>query len=199
MPDGKPDFSGVWLPSPDIDPEQPSMLPWALQLFRQRQSNLLEDPRANCLPSGVMRTTVVDLTKFVQTPSLLVILVEGGDPGFRQIFLDGRRHPENAFPTWMGHSTGRWEGDQLVVDTVGLNNRVWIDFAGHPQSESMHITERYQRPDAGHLNVEYYLDDPGAYTKPWIIRRVLTLAPNEEIQEYICNENNKDPQHVVRH
>ena len=196
-PDGKPDLSGVWLPSPDINPEPPPMLPSAEALVRQRQANLLQDPRTNCLPSGVMRTTVVDLTKFVQTPPLLVILVEGGDPAFRQIFLDGRAHPKDPFPTWMGHSTGKWDGDTLVVDTVGLNDKVWIDFGGRPQTEKMHITERYRRPDLGRLEVEYTLDDPGAYSKPWKIRRVLTLAPREEIQENLCNENNKDPLHMV--
>jgi hypothetical protein len=153
-PDGKPDLSGVWLPSPDLNPEQPAMLPEAAARFKQHQANLLADPRANCLPSGVARTTVVDLTKFVQTSNLLLILVEGGDPGFRQIFLDGRSHPQDLFPTWMGHSTGKWEGDTLVVDTVGLNDKVWIDFAGHPQTERMRITERYRRPDLGHMEVE---------------------------------------------
>jgi hypothetical protein len=194
--DGKPDLSGVWMPHADIEPEQPPLLPDAAALYQYRQAHRQESPRASCLPTAFTRTTAVDLTKFVQTPALLVILVEGGEPVFRQIFLDGRPHPKDPFPTWLGHSTGRWEGDTLLVDTIGINGKAWLSNEGLPQTEQMHVVERYRRPDLGHLEVEIVFDDPGAYSRPWKLRRILTLAPEEEIQEFICNENNKDPQNL---
>jgi len=94
-------------------------------------------------------------------------------------------------PSWLGHSIGRWEGDTLVIDTIGLNDRVWQDLQGRPQTEKAHIVERYRRPDLGHLEVEITIDDPGAYLRPWKVRRLLDLAPDEEILEYICHENHK--------
>jgi len=139
----------------------------------------------------VLRTSALDLAKFIQTRDLLVILVEGSVPGVRQVFLDGRKHPDDPSPTWLGHSIGRWERDTLVVDTIGFNDRGWLDNAGHPQTEKLHIVERYRRVDLGHLDVDITIDDPGAYTKPWKVHRILELAPHEEIQEYICNENHK--------
>ena len=187
--DGKPDLSGVWYPGPDLEPEVPPMLPWAEELFKKR--SVKDDPRAQCLPSGIVRTHGLDLAKLVQTPTLLVMLVESSVPGVRQVFLDGRPHPPDVQPSWLGHSIGRWEGDTLVIDTIGLNDRVWQDLQGHPQTEKAHIIERYRRPDLGHLEVEITIDDPGAYTRPWKVRRMLDLAPGEEVLEYICNENHK--------
>jgi hypothetical protein len=189
--DGKPDLSGVWYPGPDLEPEAPPMLAWAEELFKKRNAKVGDDPRAQCLPSGIVRTHGLDLAKLVQTPTLLVMLVESSVPGVRQVFLDGRPHPPNVQPSWLGHSIGRWEGDTLVIDTIGLNDRVWQDLQGRPQTEKAHIIERYRRPDLGHLEVEITIDDPGAYTRPWKVRRLLELAPGEEILEYICNENHK--------
>jgi hypothetical protein len=197
---GKPDLSGVWLPAPELDPEKPEILPAAAAIMKQRQANGTLSPRALCLPSGIVRITELDLIKLVQTPKLLVMLDEGGDPGYRQIFLDGRPHPRDPFPTWQGHSVGRWEGDTLVVDTVGLNDKVWLalfgPFSGLPQSEQAHIVERFDRLNFGQLRIEYTINDPGTLARPWKIRRILTLAPNEEGQEYLCTENNTDPRHM---
>lgn len=199
-PGGKPDFSGVWLPSTDPRPQQPDILPAAAAVMKQRAASGMPSPRALCLPSGIVRTSEFDLVKFVHTPKLLVMLVEGGDPGFRQIFLDGRGHPADLFPTWLGHSAGVWDGDTLVVDTIGFNDKGWLSFngpfSGLPQTEAMHIVERIRRPSLGQLEIEFTIDDPGVLAKPWKIRRTLTLAPGEEIREYICNENNRDPQHM---
>ena len=195
--DGKPDLSGVWYPGPDLEPEVPAMLPWAEELFKKRSTAVGDDPRAQCLPSGIVRTHGLDLAKLVQTPALLVMLVESSVPGMRQVFLDGRRHPPNLEPSWLGHSIGRWEGDTLVIDTIGLNDRVWQDLVGHPQTEKAHVVERYRRPDLGHLDVEITIDDPGAYLRPWKVRRRLDLAPSEEILEYICHENHKT-EHFVK-
>jgi hypothetical protein len=189
--DGHPDLSGVWYPGPDLEPEVPSMLPWAEELFKKRNTRVGDDPRAQCLPSGIVRTHGLDLAKLVQTPTLLIMLVESSVPGVRQVFLDGRPHPPDVQPSWLGHSIGRWDGDTLVIDTIGLNDRVWQDLQGRPQTEKAHIIERYRRPDLGHLEVEITIDDPGAYTRPWKVRRLLDLAPGEEVLEYICNENHK--------
>jgi hypothetical protein len=195
-PTGTPDFTGVWLPSANTNPEPPPILPAAEAQRRQRYASGVT-PRSMCLPTGIVLTPELDLMKFVQTPSLLVILVEGGDPGFRQIFLDGRAHPKDPFPTWQGHSVGRWEGDTLVVDTVGLNDKVSLTLTEYPQTEQMHVVERFRRLDRGRLEIQVTLDDPGAYSKPWMVTRTLTLAPNEELQEYVCAENNKAKEHLV--
>jgi len=189
LADGKPDLSGMWLPGADLFPEAPALQPWAEAKFKENASRLGDDPRAQCLPSGVVRTSMLDLAKFVHTPRLLVMLIEGSVPGMRQIFLDGRKHPSDLSPTWLGDSIGTWDHDTLVVDTIGFNDKGWIDNAGHPQTERLHVVERYRRPDLGHLELEITVDDPGAYTKPWKMRRSLMLAPDEEIREYICNEN----------
>ncbi|HEY7190955.1 MAG TPA: carboxypeptidase-like regulatory domain-containing protein [Vicinamibacterales bacterium] len=189
MADGKPDLSGMWLPGADLFPETPPLQPWADAKFKENASRLGDDPRAQCLPSGVVRTSMLDLAKFVHTPRLLVMVIEGSVPGVRQIFLDGRKHPGDLDPTWLGHSIGTWDRDTLVIDTIGFNDKGWIDNAGHPQTERLHVVERYRRPDLGHLELEITIDDPGAYTKPWKMRRSLMLAPDEEIREYICNEN----------
>ena len=188
-PDGKPDLNGVWLPGPDLEPEAPPYQPWAEAAAKRNASHPGDDPRAQCLPSGVARTNGLDLAKFVQTPRLLVMLIEGSVPGSRQIFLDGRKHPADPSPTWLGHSVGTWDHDTLVVDTIGFNDKGWLDVTGRPQSEKLHVIERFRRIDLGHINVEITIDDPGAYTRPWTIRRILQLAPDEEIREYICNEN----------
>jgi Carboxypeptidase regulatory-like domain len=189
MADGKPDLSGVWLPGADLAPEVPPFQPWADTVAKQHASRPGDDPRARCLPSGVARTNGLDLAKFVHTPQLLVILVEGSVPGMRQVFLDGRPHPADPSPTWLGHSVGTWDRDTLVIDSVGFNDKGWLDVAGRPQTEKLHIIERLHRLDLGHLELDITIDDPGAYTRPWHIRRLLELAPHEEIQEYICNEN----------
>jgi len=135
------------------------------------------------------------LYKFVQTPKLIVMLWEGNPPGVPQIFMDGRQHPSNADPSWMGHSTGKWEGDTLIVDTVSFNDRSWLGL--YPHTEMLHVIERYRRTDFGHMEKETIIEDSGTFTKAWKIHTVWDLALNEEIQEYICNENNQDIGHII--
>ena len=188
--DGKPDLSGVWLPGQDLEPEVPPFQPWAAEVANKYRDHPGDDPRARCLPTGVTRMHALDLVKFVQTPGLLIALMEGAPPGVRQIFLDGRKHPADLHPTWLGHSIGRWEQDTLVIDTIGFNDKVWLEGI-RPQTEQLHVIERYRRIDRGRMSVEITIDDPGAYTRPWKVRRLLQLSPGEEIQEYICNENHK--------
>jgi hypothetical protein len=195
--DGKPDLSGVWFPGPDLEPEIPAYQPWAAEEAKKRASRPGDDPRALCLPTGIGRLHALDLAKFIQTPNLIVVLIELSVPGVRQIFLDGRRHPPNLQPSWQGHSIGRWEHDTLVVDSIGFNDRGWLD-GSRPQTEKLHVIERFRRLDLGHMELDITIDDPGAYTKPWKVRRLLQLAPGEEIMEYVCNENNKTEHYVAR-
>ena len=191
MADGRPDLSGVWNGNVDPNPAPTALLPWANDVLNQRRATAFRDhPMGFCLPGDPTPTLPV-LYKFVQTRGLLLQLFEQ-EPHYRQIFLDGRAHPKDADPTWMGHSIGRWEKDTLVVDTTGLNDKSWIIFGtGLPHTEMLHMVERYRRPDLGHLTIDLTLEDPGAFTKP--IERHMTweLAPGEEILEAICTENNK--------
>ena len=185
-----PDLKGVWYAGADLEPEDIPFQPWAAEYAGTHTPG--SDPRARCLPSGVARANQNELSKIVQTPELIVMLYEGSPPGVRQIFLDGRTHPARGTvePSWMGHSIGRWEGRTLVVDTVGFNDRGWVDYRMTPQTEQLHVVERYTRPDLGHLDLEIIVDDPGAYTRQWKIQRRMVLAPkSEDIQEYVCENN----------
>jgi hypothetical protein len=198
MPDGKPDLSGVWYAQRPVDPGKPEPLPWAEALLKERAANNSKDsPGAHCLPKGVTNAGALFPYKLVQTPGLLVMLFEDDNPSHRQVFLDGRGVPKDPNPRWMGYSNGHWEGDALVVETVGFDDRSWLTAQGHPHTEMMRVTERFRRPDLGHLEIEITIDDPGAYAKPWIIKRVSDLDPNDDIGEYVCAENNKDPDHMV--
>ena len=106
-------------------------------------------------------------------------------------------HPDDPDPTWYGHSSGRWEGDTLVVDTIGFNDKFWFDFRGHPHTEKLHTIERYTRTDLGHLENKVTIDDPGAYSRPFTVTFTARLRPGEELMEYICQENNLDVAHIV--
>ena len=198
MPDGKPDFSGIWngqRPVPNQEP--PAMLPWAEKLTKERTENYsAEDPEARCLPGGVPRAAPYHY-QLVQTPKLLLMLFEGNIHSFRQIFLDRREHPQKLDPLWYGDSIGSWDGDTLAVDTVGFNDKFWFDMAGHPHTTQLHVVERYHRRDYGNLDIGITIEDPGTYTKPWVIQRVSTLETEIEMSEYVCNENNSDVLHLV--
>jgi hypothetical protein len=196
--DGKPDLSGMWWPQRVIDIGAPEPLPWAASLIKERAANFYKDyPLTKCLPGGATLFGFIDFYRIVQTPTHLIMIDENDVPGHRQIFLDGRSHPIDLQPTWMGHSVGKWDGDTLVVDSVGFNAETWITMQTSPHTEEMHLIERYRRPDLGHLEVELTVDDPKAYAKPWTIKRVSDLAPNEDVMEFICTENNRDVEHMV--
>jgi len=196
-PDGKPDFSGVYHPLRTIDGGKPEVLPWADELIKKRIAENFKDmPSSFCLPGGVLGAGTLLPFRIMQNPTLLAILYEEDLP--RQIYLDGRKHPEESLSPFVGHSVGTWEGDTLVVDTVGFNDKTWLDGQGHPHTENMHLVERFRRPDLGHLEVEYTIEDPGAYQKPWIVKKATELAgPDEEVGQYVCTENNRDVQHLV--
>ncbi len=197
-PDGKTDFTGVWWPWRTLDGGKPEPLAWAEALLAERAATNSKDaPGSRCLPRGLTNDGTLFPFRFVQTPPLLVMIFEDDVPGHRLVFLDGRSHPKDMNPTWLGHSVGRWEGDTLVVDTAGFNDLSWLDIGGHAHTEKMRIIERFRRPDLGHLEVEMTIEDPGAYAKPWVIRRIADLAAGEELQEFVCNENNRDVEHLV--
>lgn len=200
--DGKPDLSGFWSQGGGIGdtgpaPQPPELQDWALAVTKERQANELRDiPSARCLPGGVVfAITAGSAQRMVHTPALLVILSEGQLT--RQVFLDGRSHPNDPNPTWLGHSVGRWEGDTLVVDSVGFNDKTWLDIDGHPHTEMLHVVERYHRPDLGHLQLDLTVEDPGALKRPWALKRVYNLDPKEDILESVCNENEKDAPHLA--
>ena len=189
--DGHPDFSGVWLANVDPNPVQAEMLPWAIAEWnRRRQENFQGMPTSRCLPTDPTLTLPV-FYKIVQTKTLLVHLFEQ-DPHYRQTYLDGRAHPSDPDPTWMGHSIGKWDKDTLVIDTVGLNDKSWLlQGTWYPHTEMLHIVERYHRPDLAHLTIDLTMEDPGTFTKP-VERRVTWLfTPGEDVLEAVCAENNK--------
>ena len=196
--DGKPDLSGVWRPAMPSDPGLPEPLPWAAKIAKERQENNGKDiPTAHCLPGGMDIATLVSPYKIVQTAKLIVMLFDEGDYP-RQIFLDGRPHPDDGNLTWVGHSIGHWEGDTLIVDTTLFNDKSWVSLAFFPHTEKLHVTERFRRLDAGHLEIQTTIEDPGAFAKPWTMKKISNLAPpDEEVEEYICTENERDRTHMV--
>jgi hypothetical protein len=192
---GKPDFSGVWLANEDRYPEQPALLPRAAAELQTRIGNAFKDaPHTRCLPQGLPTPASIGpfMAKTVQTPSLLVVLFEDTG-GFRQIFLDGRPHPPDPDPSWVGHSIGKWDGDTLVVDTIGYTDNSWIGI--YPHTEMLHVTERIRRPDFGHLELRVTFEDAATFAKPWHQTLNWELAPAEEVVAYVC-ENNK-AEHLV--
>ena len=207
LPDKTPDLSGLWQgggPTQDLavglaPGETIPLLPEAKKLMAARESK--DDPEANCLPTGVPRIAPYPM-RIVQypthtKPTHIFFLFEGNIHSYRQIFMDGRKHPEDPDPTWYGHSIGRWEGDTLVIDTVGFNDRFWFDFRGHPHTEKLHTIERWTRKDYGTLENKVTIDDPGAYSKPFTLTFAAKLRSGEELIEYICNENNQDVTHLI--
>ena len=185
--DGKVSFEGVWVPTTTKLPSDPSYQPWAKTLYEERKANKQkDDPERYCLPNGAVRVNPLPY-KILQRPDTVLMLWEGNTHSYRRFFLDGRKPNLDIEPeSWTGQATGRWEGDTLTVDTVGFNDKTWLDSTGKPHSDQMHLTERYRRPDLGHMNVELTIDDPKALTKPYTFTRSFTLAPGLELQEYVC-------------
>jgi hypothetical protein len=201
-PEGKPDLSGVWGYAgytsdiaKDYDVGQLPMTPLGEALFLERQANQgRDDPEARCLPTGVPRRDPYP-SKIIQTADLVVILFEGNIHSYRQIFLN-QEHPKNLEPTWYGHSVGHWEGDELVVDTIGFNGKTWLDMAGHPTSEQLHVIERYSRPNYGNLRNHITIIDPVMYKEPWDVIQWMPLETSGDLMEYICTENERDVVHL---
>jgi hypothetical protein len=195
-PGGKPDLSGLWQRieskyaeniAADLKPGE--VQTWAQGLVKDRAEDLSKQHMSvQCLPWGPNYTNSARLTKIVQTPDLIVMLDEGLT--YRQIFTDGRPLESDPNPSWMGYSVGHWEGDTLVVDSFGYNDRTWLDHGGHPHTQALRVTERYRRPDFGHLQIEMTLSDPAVYARPWTISLRASLAADTELLEDVCNEDN---------
>jgi hypothetical protein len=197
--DGKPDLSGVWETIRTFAVDIPFQ-PWAQSQANRDRDNLYQDnPGFRCLPPGPGRNVAKGFAKFIQTPELIVILYDEGGGDFRQVFLDGRRLVEDPNPTWRGYSVGRWEGDTLVVDTTGFNDRVWLNINGlSPHSETLHVIEKYRRLDFGHMELQMTIDDPKTYTKPWTVTAIKELRLEDDVLEYVCLENERDSSHIIR-
>jgi hypothetical protein len=177
----------------DFKPADSPMRPAAAPLMKQHVPGA--NPADRCLPIGIPAAMLVsEPDKIVQTPGLIVIMYES-DGTHRQIYTDGRPLPKDPQPAWLGYSIGKWQGDTLVVDTAGFNDKSWLDLLGHPHSEALHVVERYRRRDFGHLDVEMTFDDPKIYTQPITIKVTQDLLADSDILEYFCNENEKDRAH----
>jgi hypothetical protein len=181
----------------DFKPQEAPLRPEAIASMRNRPKNA-ETPDQRCLPLGVPRAELIAVPfKIVQTPGLIVMMYEP-DNTRRQIYTDGRKLPDDPNPVWLGYSVGHWEGETLVVDSTGFNDKVWIDSFGHPISESLHIQERFRRRDFGHMDLQITIDDPRMYTKPFTFKVTQLLLPDSDILENFCAENEKDRAHMSR-
>jgi hypothetical protein len=218
-PDGKPDLSGMWVTAPsnalpcgrgvvECGIELPMSReggymgasiagglpyqPWAAEAVKKHMAtSSQDDPHGLCLPDTFLRAYgLPHIVKFVQTPQILIALEEY-NADYRQIFLDGRALPDDPTPSWKGYSVGRWDGDTLVVDSIGFRDDLWLDLRGSPLTSAGRVRERITRPDFGHLNIEVTVDDPKAYTRPWTVRLQQQIIADTEIIDEICLENEK--------
>jgi hypothetical protein len=200
--DGKPDLTGLWRSDgggyglnlvSDLKPSE--VLPWAQELVKKRSEEFFKDhPIYRCMPE-IGPLYAMHRFKLLQTPGTLAMLPEDGP--YRNILIDGRALPKDPNPTWIGYSTGRWEGDTLVVESGGFNDLTWLDAVGHPHTESLRVTERYQRRDFGHLKIAITFEDLKTYTRPWTIEVEALFTPDTELLEFVCNENEKSLQHFL--
>lgn len=198
---GPPDLNGVWSApfTPDISKvlgHQPPFTEYGAARFAKEDE--IDDPLTKCLPIGPARGIQAGIMPFqiVQTPAVFTILFENQHT-FRIIHTDGRSHPKDLDPTWFGDSIGKWDGDTLVVDTVGLDDRTWLDTAGHEHSDQLHLVERFQRVDGNTIKWTVTFEDPKYFTEPWSVTLPITRQ-NTEIMSYSCEENEKDRAHLRR-
>jgi hypothetical protein len=212
MPDGKPDFSGIWISAKadqdvasdghdlgsgrhmanlgvDMEGGLPYQ-PWLVPIVKERTANLaIDDPHIRCLPDNFIRAYgLPHMLKFVHKPDLLIVLNEM-NAGYRQIFTDARPLPDTPSPAWQGYSSAKWVNDTLVVDTIGLRDDTWIDWNGSVVTEAAKVREEIRRPDFGHLEIKITVDDPKAYTKPWTVNFKQRIVVDAELIDEICLEN----------
>jgi hypothetical protein len=212
MPDGKPDFSGIWISAKadqdvasdghdlgsgrhmanlgvDMEGGLPYQ-PWLVPIVKERTANLaIDDPHIRCLPDNFIRAYgLPHMLKFVHKPDLLIVLNEM-NAGYRQIFTDARPLPDTPSPAWQGYSSAKWVDDTLVVDTIGLRDDTWIDWNGSVVTETAKVREEIRRPDFGHLEIKITVDDPKAYTKPWTVNLKQRIVVDAELIDEVCLEN----------
>ena len=218
--DGKPDFSGIW--EPDMNrpcppegcadmkvpqefvnigwnlKEGPPYQAWAAEARKTRmEQNGKDDPVSRCLPGGIVKLhTTPQLRKIVQVPGLLVTLNEM-DATYRQIFTDGRPLPQIDMSNFKGYSTGRWDGDTLVVQTIGFNDGMWLDRSGSPVTDAAKMTERFRRVNYGTMEIEITIDDSKAYTRPWTIKLIHKIVVDTDLIDYMCVENERDSGRLI--
>jgi len=218
LPGGKPDLGngkGSWNPriiqniagvgpgAPGRNPVEKIIdvpfQPWARQLYEKRLADLQkDDPESRCLPPGIPRLYQTPFPfQIFQLTDRVLFVFEGGSHFWRPVFTDGRPHLKDPNPTYLGDSIGHWEGDTLVVDTIGFNDRTWLDQDGHPHTEALHTVERFERTDEATLHYQVTIEDPSAYTRSWTTSYTIPWAPGEEPMEYVCHENNLDLPHMV--
>jgi hypothetical protein len=190
-PDGKPDFTGVWNgPVPELRLDPTDAKPWVNDLVRQRQQDYQKGrPSYQCLPSGPEADRFAGWKRILQTPTAIAILND--DLTYRVIFMDGRELESNPAPSWMGYAVGRWDGGTLVVESNGFNDKTWLSRYGQAHTEALRVTERYRRPDFGHLQVEVTFTDPAAYAKPWGFTANMALAADTELLEAVCEQTSE--------
>ena len=219
-PDGKPDLSGMWemeanrpCPPEGCSDQRASneflnvgsslkgglpFQPWAAELMKtQAAERRVEDPLAHCLPLGPIRLhTFTGFKKIAQAPGLVALMYEY-NASYRQILTDGRPLPEDPNPAWNGYSSGKWDGDTLVVQSIGFRDGLRLDMTGNFLSDATRMTERFRRVNYGNLEIEITVDDPKTYTKPWTVTLKQTLKLDTDMLDYICLENEKDLKHLV--
>ena len=205
-PSGKPDLSGIYQSSyryfaniaADLGLDNVPMTAEARKIHAARVTGLLgyEEPDAHCLPQGVPKVNYAPVPfRIVHTEKLVVIVYEAFNL-WRQVHLDGREWADDLNPSWMGYSKGRWEGDELVVETRGLNGKQWLDHGGLPASDKLVVIERFRRPSFGRLEIDVTINDPTYYTSTWTAKTNLRLNPDTELFEFICNENERSTKHM---
>lgn len=212
MPDGKPDFSGIWISAKadqdvasdghdlgsgrhmanlgvDMEGGLPYQ-PWLVPIVKERTENLaIHDPHIRCLPDAFIRAYgLPHMLKFVHKPDLLIVLNEM-NAGYRQVFTDGRPLPDDPSPAWQGYSSAKWSGETLVIDTIGFRDDNWIDWNGSVVTEEAKVREEIRRPDYGHLEIKITVDDPKAYTKPWSVNLKQRIVVDAELIDEVCLEN----------
>jgi hypothetical protein len=218
LPDGRPDLGngkGSWNPrvieniagvgpgAPERTPVEKVVdvpfQPWAEQLYNKRWMELQKDDHeARCLPPGIPRLYQTPFPfQVFQLSDRVLFVFEGGSHFWRPVFTDGRQHSKDPNPSYLGESIGRWDGDTLVVDTIGFNDRTWLDQDGHPHTEALHTVERFTRRDERTLHYQVTIEDSGAYTRPWTTSYTIPWSAGAEPMEYVCHENNLDLPHMV--
>jgi hypothetical protein len=187
---------GLWLPPglpPLVDAKIVPFMPWSKAVFEDRLKNELE-PHTRCKASGVARQFLTPYgVEFLELEDQkrIYIFDVGGPHTFRTIFMDGREHPKDLVPSYYGHNVGHWEGDTLVVDTVGFVESFWLDRRGTPHTDKLHTIEKFTRLDSANMKYEVTIDDPGAYTAPFTGGFNLRWENGTELFEYVCQEANQ--------